>query len=64
MITLLKVGATYNSPDHKTFLIDSSADVASLPSTADCAPGSMAYTPDLKTIYIFGNDGAWHSASE
>ena len=70
MVTLLKIGQTYNSSMHKTYLIDSKSDVASLPDNQSvmiserCAPGSVAYTPDLKVIFILGNDNQWHDASE
>lgn len=72
MVTLLKIGGMYINPDRKEFLIDSEADIAGLPTaTSDgssingrCAPGSVAYTPDLKTIYLLGNDNTWHDASD
>lgn len=65
MVNIIKVGSGYVSSKHKTFLIDSEDDVARLPRTtgADpCAPGSIAYTPDLTVVYILGNDGYWHNA--
>ena len=72
MVTLLKIGESYQIPNRKTFLIDNDIDVLSLPTmTRDgvgivgrCAQGSIAYSPDLKIIYILGNDGVWHNASE
>lgn len=70
MITLLKIGNGYVNPDRKEYLISSSSDVAGLPTSqaagsainGRCAPGSIAYTPDLQTIYILGNDDVWHQA--
>lgn len=65
MISTIRIGSGYVSSKHKEFLIDSGDDVARLPSTtgADpCAPGSIAYTPDLMEVYILGNDGYWYNA--
>ena len=65
MVNIIKVGSGYVHSKHKEFLIDSSADVGLLPGItgADpCAPGSIAYTPDLKAVYILGNDGVWKLA--
>lgn len=65
MISTIKVGSGYVSSKHKSFLIDSGDDVAALPSTTGtdpCAPGSIAYTPDLAEVYILGNDGHWYNA--
>lgn len=72
MVTLLKIGGMYINPDRKEFLIDSASDIAGLPTATTngtaingiCAPGSVAYTPDLKIIYLLGNDNVWHDASE
>ena len=72
MISLMRIGNAYFSPDRKEFLIDSADDVQNLPNSkkdgaginGKCAPGSVAYTPDLKIIYMLGNDDAWHDASE
>ena len=58
-----RFGAVHIGPE--LFLIDSGDDVASLPSTIGtdpCAPGSIAYTPDLMEVYILGNDGHWYNA--
>lgn len=71
MVTLLKIGNGYVNPDRKEYLIDSIADIAGLPTATKegtiingkCAPGSVAYTPDLKIIYMLGNDGQWHDAN-
>lgn len=70
MVTLLKIGNGYVNPDRKEFLINGSSDVSGLPNSkaagssinGKCAPGSIAYTPDLKLIYILGNDDQWHKA--
>lgn len=66
MITLIKVGNGYVQSKHMEFLIDSSDDVENLPTASGlnaCTPGSVAYTPDLSTVYILGNDGEWHVVS-
>lgn len=70
MINLLRIGNAYFSPDRKEFLIDGESDVANLPTSttrgstaqasACCAPGSIAYTPDMALIYMLGNDNEWH----
>jgi len=41
----------------REILIDSADDLASIP--ADTAPGSVAYTADMLTMYMKANDGAW-----
>ena len=72
MVTLLKIGGVYINPDRKEFLINNENDIATLPTahsegsgtTGICAPGSVAYTPDLTLIYILGNDDEWHLATE
>lgn len=38
-------------------LVDSQADLASIPS--DSAPGSIAYTADMKNMWMKDNDGSW-----
>lgn len=63
MITVVKVGSGYVQTGRKEFLIDSASDAQNLPTNQGaeyCAPGSIAYTPDLKSIYILGNDNTWH----
>jgi hypothetical protein len=65
MVTTIKIGSGYVHSKHKEFLIDSTSDVAQLPGVTGpdaCAPGSMAYTPDLNALYILGSDGIWHRA--
>lgn len=70
MISLLKSGKLYVNPNRKEYLIDSEKDIASLPTPLGegdgiigiCAPGSIAYTPDLTLICILGNDNVWHKA--
>lgn len=72
MISVVTIGAEYVAPDRKEFIIDSTSDVANLPTitksgnlpgaSSPCAPGSVAYTPDLVNIYVLGNDDAWHKA--
>lgn len=61
MITLLQIGDRYVIPDRKIFLIDSEADISELePETNASAPGSIAYTADMKIVYQLGNDRVWH----
>ena len=68
MITLLRIGMSYCSPNRKEFLISSDADVANLPTskkpgngiTGVCAYGSLAYTPDMAKMYMLGNDDTWY----
>lgn len=70
MITPLKIGSSYVNPLYKEFLIDGSADVANLPTSIRtneddevCSPGSIAYTNDLKSVYMMGNDNVWRLVS-
>lgn len=61
MITLVQIDNRYVIPDKKTFLIDSEADIVELEAEAEAsAPGSVAYTADMTTIYQLGNDHVWH----
>lgn len=56
--------------DRKCFLLSDPEDVDTLPTvlkdgtdekvSGRCAPGSVAYTPDLKYMAILGNDSKWH----
>lgn len=68
MITLQRIGTGYYNPNRKEFLIDSASDISGLPTSkkegtninGTCAPGSMAYTPDLASAWMLGNDDVWH----
>ena len=68
MISVLKIGTGYYDPDIKEFLIDSASDVNNLPTSNKagtdipgvCAPGSVAYTANMKLMYMLGNDDTWH----
>lgn len=63
MITLVKTGAKdgyEHGSSHKEYLISGESDKANLPTA--CAPGSIAYTADLKTVYILSNEKVWISA--
>ena len=72
MISLQKIGMSYYNPDRKEYLIDSGADIAGLPTSKSagsaikgtCAPGSIAYTPDLSKAWMLGNDDVWHTIIE
>lgn len=68
-ITLWKVRDTYNSPNHKEYIIDSSADTANLPTSISagtgaytnlnaCDIGSIAIIPN-GDIYILNNSNSW-----
>ena len=57
--TIVKRGEGYESSMNVSIIMESSSDVASLPT--DVAPGSIAYTADLGTMAIFGLDGSWHT---
>ena len=58
-ISVVKVNDKPASVDYKELIMDSSSDVSSLPTNV--ADGSVAYTADLSSIYIFKN-GTWVSA--
>ena len=72
MISLLKIGISYYNPNRKEYLIDGADDVAGLPTSnaqgsainGTCAPGSLAYTPDLQLVYMLGNDDQWYEVAE
>lgn len=79
-VTLLKIGNSYVNPDRKDFLLETGTDeeileqISGLPTTTSegtlpgmrgvCSPGSVAYTPDLKVIYMLGSDDEWHNVNE
>jgi len=79
-VTLLKIGNSYVNPDRKDFLLETGTDeeineqIAGLPTTTKegtlpgmrgkCSAGSVAYTPDLKVIYMLGSDDVWYNANE
>lgn len=54
--SLVKVNGKPVSTNHVEIIIDSSSDVSSLPT--DVADGSMAYTSDLTSVYLF-KSGTW-----
>jgi hypothetical protein len=60
-ISIVKINDKPNSADLMEYIMDSVSDVYSLPT--DCADGSIAYTANLKYIYILKN-GAWTQAGE
>ena len=72
MISLLKIGMAYYSPNRKEYLIDDADDIENLPTSktkgaseavpGTCSAGSIAYTPDLRLVYILGNDDVWYKA--
>ena len=50
--------------DNKTayvteFLVDTPAEVASLPGLGSCAPGSTCLVAETSELYILKNDGTW-----
>lgn len=58
--------------DHMEFVLDSDADVASLPTNTEakelsgemvgpCAPGSVAMVPSSGAIYMMDNTGSWYA---
>lgn len=51
----------YADMDIKTFLIDTSEDLETLPS---CSSGSVAYTANLQNIYVLSNDKQWTKVGE
>ena len=53
---LIEIEGRYIIPDLKYFLITGAEELATLP---ECAPGSMAYTPDLNIIAMRDEDGNW-----
>lgn len=69
MISLQRIGTGYYNPNRKEYLIDSAADIYGLPTSkaegtaikGTCAPGSLAYTPDLAYAWMLGNDDVWHA---
>lgn len=72
MITTLRIGNGYVSPNRKEYLIDNESDVANLPTNLQdgtgtvgrCDPGSLAYTADMSKVYMLGNDGQWYDCTE
>lgn len=68
MALIVRTNDKSNSTSLTEFLIQSVAEVASLPTDlAEGAgglqrvyPGSVAYTPDLEHIYMLGQDSVWH----
>ena len=72
MISLQRIGTGYYNPNRKEYLIDSDADIGGLHTSktegtaikGTCAPGSIAYTPDLSKAWMLGNDDVWHAISE
>ena len=69
MISIQNIHERPQSPKYRVeFLIDSETDIADLPTSEAegteiemiCAPGSIAYTADLTSTYMLGNDNIWH----
>ena len=54
--SIVKINDQPNNPLLKEFIIDSTTDVATLPT--DVADGSSAYVKDLSKIYLF-KSGTW-----
>lgn len=68
MAMIIRANDKSNSTALMEFLIESTSEVASLPTNSSdgadglrrCYPGSVAYTPDLEHIYLLGQDDVWH----
>ena len=55
-ISIVKVQDQPVSTQYTEFIMDSSSDASSLPTNV--ADGSIAYTSDLSSVYLFKN-GSW-----
>lgn len=72
MALLIRENDKLNSTATSEFLVESAADVLSLPTSTTeganglrkCYFGSVAYTPDLLHIYMLGQDDVWHELLE
>ena len=68
----VKIRGKYVIPDTKEIMIGSTADVSKLPTTTTYGTftspnanepvgvGSIAYTPDMGSVYQLGVDNTWH----
>ena len=55
-----------NQGDHKTaylkeFIVDTIADINSLPHFPNCAIGSNCLVIETSDVYMLGNDNEWHA---
>ena len=59
---MVKRGGEGHEADYKEFLISAVTDVPNLPTKTTDPPaayGSMAFTKDLKHMYMLGPDNVW-----
>ena len=56
MFSIMANGGNENHPNCMEFLVESEADLTSLPT---CAPGSVAYTAGYAQIWHKGLNGEW-----
>lgn len=67
-VTLIGIDGRYMIADRKFYMISSQDEISTLPTknkdgtgiNGRCAPGSLAYTPDLVYVAILGSDDQWH----
>lgn len=64
MIKTVLKGGLGKDLNYKEFIISSSADVPSLPTSTIsgkgiASAGSVAYTQDMSSCYMLGPDGIW-----